>query len=242
MELYEFNFEGVTYRYSSGENITLNGNLYTAQAITRNDIKKDFNFDEASITMPQHVEPAPRFRAMNPFSPVVVSIMNESGIKLFAGRVGSCTFDIDKASATMKLLSLQGIMKTQVPYRTYSLSCSFSLYNEGCDVNKNSYKLTLTSFTLNALMTEITATALSAKANGYYSGGYLESNGEYNYISEHSGTLLKLLYPMQKLPAQINVYPGCDKTKETCKSKFNNEKNFGGFPFIPVKNPVTEGF
>jgi uncharacterized phage protein (TIGR02218 family) len=242
MELYEFTFENLTYRYSSGESITYNGNLYTEQAITRNEIKKDFNTDEASITLPQHLEPAPRFRIMNPLSAVGITIMDKNGVKLFMGKIGSCTFNTSKAEATLKLISIQGILKTQVPYRTYSLSCSFSLFGEGCEANKNTYKLVITNFLLNPTRTELTSSTLNSKESGYFSGGYIDAAGEYNYIKEHNNLTLKLLYPLQSSANEIIVYPGCDKTRDICKNKFNNEKNYGGFPFIPPKNPVTEGF
>jgi hypothetical protein len=32
---------------------------------------------------------------------------------------------------------------------------------------------------------------------------------------------------------------GCDRTFATCQSKFGNSLNFGGFPWIPVKNPFA---
>ena len=35
----------------------------------------------------------------------------------------------------------------------------------------------------------------------------------------------------------IYLYPGCDRTLNTCHAKFGNSANFGGFPFIPTKNP-----
>lgn len=35
------------------------------------------------------------------------------------------------------------------------------------------------------------------------------------------------------------VYLGCDKIHTTCKDKFNNLNNFGGFPFMPAKNPTS---
>lgn len=38
--------------------------------------------------------------------------------------------------------------------------------------------------------------------------------------------------PLDLGTAQIHIYPGCDKTMETCKNKFDNVINFGGFPHI----------
>jgi len=35
----------------------------------------------------------------------------------------------------------------------------------------------------------------------------------------------------------VKIYPGCDRVRATCESKFDNLDNFGGFPWIPTKNP-----
>ena len=37
----------------------------------------------------------------------------------------------------------------------------------------------------------------------------------------------------------FEAYPGCDHTLATCAAKFGNQLNYGGFPYIPVKNPFT---
>lgn len=36
----------------------------------------------------------------------------------------------------------------------------------------------------------------------------------------------------------IYMYAGCNKLNTTCKYKFNNLHNFGGFPYIPVNDPT----
>ena len=33
------------------------------------------------------------------------------------------------------------------------------------------------------------------------------------------------------------IAPGCDLRRDTCKAKFGNLLNFGGFPDIPGRNP-----
>jgi hypothetical protein len=35
----------------------------------------------------------------------------------------------------------------------------------------------------------------------------------------------------------VKIYPGCDRTKETCNDKFSNILNYGGFAWIPAKSP-----
>jgi hypothetical protein len=37
----------------------------------------------------------------------------------------------------------------------------------------------------------------------------------------------------------FEAFAGCDRTFATCQSKFGNSLNFGGFPWIPAKNPFA---
>jgi hypothetical protein len=34
---------------------------------------------------------------------------------------------------------------------------------------------------------------------------------------------------------------GCDHSVSTCAARFGNLANYGGFPFIPTKNPFSTG-
>jgi hypothetical protein len=36
----------------------------------------------------------------------------------------------------------------------------------------------------------------------------------------------------------LTLYPGCDHLKATCLAKFDNLPNYGGFPYIPARNPL----
>lgn len=50
-------------------------------------------------------------------------------------------------------------------------------------------------------------------------------------------TGLTLTFPLPALPAPgdtFTAYQGCDYTLATCRSKFANEANFRGFPFVPA--------
>jgi uncharacterized phage protein (TIGR02218 family) len=46
-------------------------------------------------------------------------------------------------------------------------------------------------------------------------------------------------YPIQ-LGDEYEARPGCDKTPETCKTKFSNFANFGGFPDVPGRDAISK--
>ncbi|MFV0480532.1 MAG: phage BR0599 family protein [Campylobacteraceae bacterium] len=241
-ELYEFVIENTTLRYSSGKNdIIFNGKTYFAKPIVRNDISREFDNENASITLPLDLEPAPKFRDISSIKNIQVRIFKNNGIVLFIGKALSCNFDVEKGTGTLKLISTQGMMKTQVPSRTYGTACSFRLFDKNCKVDKTKYRLELEqdSFTTSSNYIKITSIQLTDD----YSGGFVEAGDEQSYISSHLGNTITLAYSLNAIKDvdKIYIYKGCKKTLASCKY-FDNEKNYGGFPFVPYKNVVTEGF
>jgi len=90
----------------------------------------------------------------------------------------------------------------------------------------------------------VTVNAAAAQPFGWYAGGYLEYDvvtgiSERRFITDHtSGALTLTTVPAGLVVgATVRVYPGCDHTLATCASKFGNAANYGGFPFMPTKNP-----
>ena len=87
----------------------------------------------------------------------------------------------------------------------------------------------------------VTAAVFLAKPVGWFVGGRLTAAGAQRLIVASSGGAVTLSAPIPGLTAgdAFDAYPGCDHTLGTCASKFGNQLNFGGFPYIPQKNPFT---
>ena len=34
------------------------------------------------------------------------------------------------------------------------------------------------------------------------------------------------------------MYKGCDRSIKMCRDRFDNDKNFGGYPIMPLDNPA----
>jgi uncharacterized phage protein (TIGR02218 family) len=97
-----------------------------------------------------------------------------------------------------------------------------------------------------ATVTGISGLVLSvdALADKPYAGGFVEwvdgdGNAERRFIRDFSGTDLTLTQPFQGIAVddEVTVSPGCDHTMATCDEVYDNLPNYGGFPFIPQKNP-----
>jgi hypothetical protein len=78
--------------------------------------------------------------------------------------------------------------------------------------------------------------------DGYYIGGVVEfpAENEKRTIVANSGNTITMIYRMVHLEDNdtVNVYPGCDGRNTTCRDKFDNIRNFLGFPYIPIENPA----
>lgn len=244
-ELYRFYIGTKEWLYTSYHKDVLYGSkIYTAIPIERSEFNHEASRNEISISMPYDYEPASLFRGFNPPGTLWVEVLSDAGVYLFIGKVLSCRFRVDRAKAVLRAVSLQTVLNAQVPRRVYSYSCSWNLFDENCGVNRADFTLYLPTDEITVSGKRISHTSLSAYGDGYFTGGYVESGYESSYITDHTGGTITLLYPLQtwREQASLRVYPGCDKTLSTCRSKFNNERNFGGFPFIPRQNLTTEGW
>jgi uncharacterized phage protein (TIGR02218 family) len=124
--------------------------------------------------------------------------------------------------------------------------CNVPVYSRKCGVVKANF---LTASTLAAIATDGTYVEIAnpAKPAAYFNLGHFETGAGVNYESRTiksttvSGPRLRLYFskPLRKavLNQAVNLYPGCDGSIDTCITRFNNQVNFRGFPYIPVKNP-----
>lgn len=138
----------------------------------------------------------------------------------------------------------------------YQRMCRHSLYGRGCRVAAASYAVSgiPTAVTANT----VTVPEAAGYPNGWFSGGFIETpDGGMRYISGHSGSTLTLFRPMESLNnlflnqgyglnygmiyggLKVKIYPGCDRSRTTCDTKFANLDNYGGFDWLPTKNPFS---
>jgi uncharacterized phage protein (TIGR02218 family) len=123
----------------------------------------------------------------------------------------------------------------------YQAVCRHALYGRGCNLAIESFATT-SSMTARA-DNVVTVTAASAQPDGYYTGGLIRDPAQgLSYIINHVGATLTLQRVSKSLlgalPMTVKIYPGCNHTRLTCKDKFNNLPNYGGFDWLPQKNPT----
>lgn len=251
MELYEFrmadNIGGYrsVYYTSGAEDIVTLGNLYVATPIQRGEISFEFDKNELSVTMPASVWPASAFKLVNPYNVVHIIVKDSTGVTMFDGRIQACTFKFDQGTARLVATSVQSILDTQVPVKVFSPACPFELYGKGCGLNSLAFRLTVPYSSTSVTTTTVSNALFAGQSDGYYEGGWIETVHERTAILKHVGDTLTIMHSLQITADDgdtFYVFPGCNKLLNTCSGKFNNEARFGGFPWVPLKNPVNEEF
>ncbi|UFK26773.1 gene transfer agent [Roseobacter phage RDJL6] len=130
--------------------------------------------------------------------------------------------------------------------RTYRRFCDADLGDNRCKVNLSdpafSSSGSVSSVSGNRILT---VTGLSPNDTDFYSLGKLtftsgDNNGLTIAVKVHSvtgGVTKVVLWEEAPFPivgaTTFDIFAGCDKRPDTCRTKFNNMVNFQGFPFIP---------
>lgn len=185
------------------------------------------------------------------------------GVQIFwKGQVASVQREGDFATILGVPLTA---LSAQIPRYTYSGLCNWFLFQDRCGLTREDWRHQGTVLTIGTPATVITVDGLETQAQAlagsvspafgavsppalenYWQGGYAENDdGEKRAIYESNvdgvPNRIRVLQPFRNLSVSDNltVYAGCDRTRATCASKFNNHLKHGGFPDIPIVNPFT---
>lgn len=246
VELYEF-IQGVSkYRYCTSEkSVEYQSQIYEPFAGTRKSIKQstDVLKDTISFTFPRGDVFASQYLGFAPDDVVTVSIYRGHTTDTdgefavyWKGRVigtktsgNDITIDCESVFTSIKRPGLRA---------RFEYNCRHSLYLTGCNVNREAYKILSSVLSINGVTLSVQGGTVLG--SGYLTGGMLiTSSGVARFITSHSGDFITISRPINDLQGGevVSLYPGCDHLMSTCNSKFNNIDNFGGFPWVPSKNP-----
>jgi len=250
VELYEFHTENFSYYYTSSESsIVVDGNTYTSEPIDRTDIELSVEQPRNAITLKVRRDHpvAELFRVTPPDSSIGLIVKRthrgDSEVAVYwVGRVLNAMWE-GTSTATLTCEPASISMNRNGLGRYYQIPCPYALYNESdCKVDRNSFA-TATTVTAKS---GVTVTVAAKNGAHPYPGGFIEyvdgSPGitERRMIVGVSGLVFTLARPFSSaliIGSAISLFPGCDHTITTCDSVFGNKLNYGGFAYMPTKNP-----
>ncbi len=160
---------------------------------------------------------------------------------LFKGRIG--TIDrIGRTTAEITVNSDLVLLDIDMPRNIYAPNCQHVLYDSGCGLDKEAFGADGAAgggSTASVINWSSSSIAYKQGTMTFASGA---NSGVAATIKDATSSALFLGYPLLHVPVVGDVftaYQGCDHTRATCMSKFDNLLNFRGFPYIP---PPTTAF
>lgn len=183
-------------------------------------------------------------------------------VKVFEGIVS--TVSLIGAKAKISVKGFGSVLEQLVPQQTTRGPCNFVLYDSQCGIDEGQFSLLATvtdisadgmTITVDGSTNTIPNTGLQLSAqltadSDFFLGGVLGRGGaEYRMVRATTDLTndiceIIILFPFQTLVvgSVLNLSAGCNlEFFTTCLQKFGNAIRFGGFPFIPNKNPFEIG-
>jgi len=244
-ELYRFSQGAQRWLYTSGQAaVDYQSETYQPATISRGGLEQSNELARLGleIRMPRDLAVASLFLAAPPEGVVSVTLYRRhvgdaEFITYWKGRITGAR--LSGAEATLKCEPIASSLKRPGLRARYQLLCRHVLYSSGCGALKDSFRVDGTVAAVSGVTVQVAAAA--SPPDGYFVGGMLATTAGARMIVGHAGIDLTLVAPMVGLTAgdAVQLYAGCDHTMAHCKDRFGNLDNFGGFPFIPVKNPFT---
>lgn len=253
VEVYEFLAGSAQFFYTSAKGSVVVGvTTYEPRVISRENLKedpskRDFDF---IVRLPTSDEVSQRFLGVLPGIRMRLRVKRfhrtdtptPQVVTIFDGYVNTVKFERNGKQAVFVSRSVIASNGRTIPRRRYAAHCGHVLYDPlTCKVDSTSATFRAANRTVSSQVGRIlTVSGISpAYADGWFTGGFVEALGinDFRLILDHTGSVLTLLVPFSQQPTLVNVFAGCDHDPVTCSGKFGNFEHYGGFPFVPIKNP-----
>ena len=249
VELFEFSRGGKTYRYTShDENVVLAGGAtFEPLGVSSPKIARSYSIDDSSVevSIPKTCELAHHLKISPNAAVCSLTMMRKhltdtEVINTFKGVVSGTR--IVKGKLKLKVESLLAASNGIGLRRLYSKACSHTLYGTRCSLLSGDYSAVAV---VDSVVGEVVTASGLTEAVGAYLGGWIEWSvaeagiTDRGWVNAHDALgVLTLAYAPLTLAAGANItaFQGCDRTLAACIAK-SNKLNYGGFVYVPDKNP-----
>lgn len=242
--------EGATvFNYTSSDSDIVHlGDTYTPIAMGRTEVETKNELSRANVELSFSLDSEIGKRYMKSVIDTIVSLTifskQDATVNVtWKGRLAS----VKPQDSNVKLVFESVFTSLRRPglRRRFQRNCPHVLYGRGCRLNKDDFDAAGVATFANGA--NYIVTGAGTFADGWFTGGMLKApDGTFRFIIGHSGNNITLIRPIDSLTEAIaggsqpvTLYPGCDRSPQTCQGKFNNLANNGSFQFIPTRNPFS---
>lgn len=249
---------GIIRLNNSAREIVLDGNIYSPAVINRGDLERTVENEVTTLELTIAAKSLV-YRGRNavhmitdglfdnvPYSLILYEPIQNKIDCLFQGYAAS---DVDMGSYVAKLKIKDILYRLeffQLPRIVYQSQCNNTLYDFGCNLNSDAYKVT--GLYESGDRQTIISVSFASKADNWFRFGVIavtsgENLGQSRYVLSHIGSTIITDKPFWydfSSGDTFNVWAGCDKLGTTCRDKFSNYENFAGFEFVPQQDAVLK--
>jgi len=248
--LYRFTLQQTVWRFTSRDRdyLDVDGMLWKSVAISDDgpSYSGEATTDMLTVTLPITAGPVQVHLNVPPASQIRLAILraNEGNTQrkvVYSGDVTQCS-PAATGTATLSCETLTSSLAREGLRLGYQRSCPYALYQAStCRVPMSAHEYTARVLDRSdySLITDITGIT-----EGFFTGGLISwqhpvRGTEFRGVEEHGSNVLIILGRVDDIypGLQLKVYPGCNRTTDHCKNRFNNLSNMGGFPGMPGKSP-----
>lgn len=252
VELYTFTVGLQTYRYTSAEDtVNFSANPYLPRQIDRTSpgiSSTENGRQQMEITIPSDDPIATRYLGIPPAERAYIRIVrfhrgdSPNGWVLWDGRIISAKFEQQGALCRLFSVSSESALARPIPGRKFQGMCNHVLYDGGCKLLEADNRIIGPVLAANGR--QIAVSGLPVDDATWALGGKVIWGSDRRLIVAQDGNMLTLQMPFRGniVGEEVTVTAGCAHTLAVCQAKFDNAINFGGFPFVPTKNPFNTGF
>lgn len=259
VEMYKFVRDADEWNKTSANiEVSYNGDTYVPAPIGRGDLEARNELSKSTLEVELDIFDDLAQDLLTSFTEKVLSLTLFIKTDAVTGVAWKGRLTDVKPTKTKLKLSFENIftsMRRPGLRARYQKPCRHLLYGRGCGLDPEAFATAGRVLAISGTFVTVAEAAL--QPDGYYLGGMLRGNdGILGYIISHSGSIIGLQRPIDSLTAdfaisgyglnygnlygglEAKLYPGCDRLRQTCETKFNNLDNYGGFPWIPSRNPM----
>ena len=257
VELYEFLMGGEFFRFTSDQNdYTAAGNTFIRENVSRSQLRVlpgggQRDGEKLEVVLPAENGLVKKFVLVVPGKKPLMTLYrvhrndpDQQLVTLFKGQVQSVSFTQNGRQATMQIAPLTVANSRPMPRHTYQNLCNHMLYDARCKILETDVTFRKFLPVTAASGSTITATGAGAFGSDFFLAGFVEFQADFRLIVGQATDVLTLNLPFGVSPVgqTLRFQAGCKHRLVTdCQTKFNNVVNFGGFPFVPTKNPFETG-
>lgn len=250
IELFHFSVGTEDFYYTTSEDtITYAAVPYVARQISRNAPEQSVESGKSKleILLPTDDPVCVRYIGIVQPEPMYVRVTRFhradllDGLIVWDGRVVQASYTKQATQCKLTVVASESVFSRPVPQYKYQGLCNHVLYDGNCGLAAASHQYDGNAGSVVGSSITVAGLVGGGRADGWALGGKVVYGTDVRLIVGQVGDVLELSLPFRNSPTgqEVNVHAGCDHTLATCNTKFSNFINFGGFPYVPTKNPFA---